>query len=109
VWEVELFFCQPTRGPSLDNFFNLLLTATSDTDTIDATPLLSYNWLSHPIIEQKHHKARLHQKNVYDENLHKPKILVVTKLREISEEDKKQFLAFQCRYSPTTPTTIEKP
>jgi predicted nicotinamide N-methyase len=101
-------FCQPTRGPSLDNFFNLLLTATSDTDTIGSTSLLSCIWLSHPIIEQKHQEARLHYNNVYDENLHQPKILVVTKLREMSKEDQMRFVAYQHRYSPIVPTTIEE-
>lgn len=102
-------FCQPTRGPSLDNFFNLLLTGTSDTettDTIESTSLLSCTWLSHPIIEQKDHEARLHSNNVYDENLHHPKILVVTKLREMSKEDQMRFVAYQHRYSPNVPTTV---
>ena len=102
-------FCQPARGPSLDNFFNLLLTATSDADTtdiIESTSLLSCTWLSHPIVEQKHHEARLHSNSVYDENLHHPKILVVTKLREMSKEDQMRFVAYQHRYSPIVPTTV---
>ena len=94
-------FCQPTRGLSLDNFYNLLLTATSsDTDSVGSTSLLSCSWMLHPIIERKHREARLHFNNIYDENLHHPKILVVTKLREISKEDQARFIAYQERYSP---------
>jgi predicted nicotinamide N-methyase len=100
-------FCQPTRGPSLDNFLNLLLAATLDKDPIGSTSLLSYTWLSHPIIEKEDHEARLHYSHVYDKNLHHPKILVITKLREISEEDRNRFVAYQHRYSPIVPKTVE--
>jgi len=92
-------FCQPTRGPSLDNFFNLLSTATScaGTDTTGSTALVSRTWLSHTAIDEKHHEARSQHDDVYDENLHRPKILVITKLREISENDRLRFIAHQRR------------
>ncbi len=95
-------FCQPTRGPSLNNFYNLLLTATSDgpADSTGSTSLVSCSWMPHSVIDQKHNEARLNFENVYDENLHHPKLLVVTKLREITKEDQARFIAYQSTYSP---------
>eukprot|EP00534_Pseudo-nitzschia_fraudulenta_P008364 CAMPEP_0201149666 /NCGR_PEP_ID=MMETSP0851-20130426/10924_1 /ASSEMBLY_ACC=CAM_ASM_000631 /TAXON_ID=183588 /ORGANISM="Pseudo-nitzschia fraudulenta, Strain WWA7" /LENGTH=572 /DNA_ID=CAMNT_0047426107 /DNA_START=21 /DNA_END=1739 /DNA_ORIENTATION=+ len=95
-------FCQPRRGPSLDNFFDLLSTArTLDANNeIESGSLVSCAWLSHPIIEGKHEEAISHHSDVYDENLHRPKILVVTKLREMNEEDRLGFIAFQDHYNP---------
>jgi len=95
-------FCQPTRGPSLNNFYNLLLTATSESSesSIGSTSLLSCTWISHPVIDQKHNESKLNFDKVYDDNLHHPKLLVVTKLREISEEDQARFMAYQSTYSP---------
>jgi len=114
-------FCQPTRGPSLDNFLNLLLSKTRDQPERKSSlssrlsqsnnslkknnsPLLRCSWLTHPIVEQKHQEACSKHNDVYDENLHRPKILVTTKLREISEEDRLRFIAYQQQYSPTKPT-----
>lgn len=96
-------FCQPTRGPSLDNFFNLLSTVSSNTDSIGLDPLLSRSWMSHPVIDKKHEEAISQYNSVYDENLHRPKILMVTKLREISEDDILRFIAYQERYSSVKP------
>ncbi len=93
-------FCQPTRGLSLDNFYNLLRTATSDSDETILSSLLSCSWMSHLVIDEKHNQAVLQFHDVYDANLHHPKILVVTKLREISADDIAGFIAFQTQYSP---------
>ncbi len=95
-------FCQPSRGPSLNNFYNLLLTTTSESSEAltGFTSLLSCSWMSHPVIDQKHNESKLNFDKVYDENLHHPKLLVVTKLREISEDDRARFMAYQCTYSP---------
>ena len=98
-------FCQPTRGPSLDNFYNLLQTAISN-DNCDepiAASLLSCSWISHPVIDEKHNQAVSQFHDVYDANLHHPKILVVTKLRELSADDITGFIAYQTRYSPSKP------
>jgi hypothetical protein len=124
-------FCQPTRGPSLDNFLKLLSTATeqpeqqkisvsspmSQSNNINTnnsttrkkkknSPLMRISWLSHPIIEQKHQEARSKHNAIYDENLHKPKILMITKLRDMIEEDRLRFIAYQQRYSPDKPTVV---
>ena len=125
-------FCQPTRGPSLDNFLRLLSTATeqpeqqkisvsspisqsnNNNNNNNSTtkkkkknsPLMRISWLSHPIIEQKHQEARSKHNDVYDENIHKPKILVITKLRDMIEEDRLRFIAYQQRYSPDKPTVV---
>mmetsp|Transcript_27767 Transcript_27767/g.31207 ORF Transcript_27767/g.31207 Transcript_27767/m.31207 type:complete len:629 (-) Transcript_27767:73-1959(-) len=113
-------FCQPTRGPSLDNFVSLLTKAMDQPERKSSlssplsqsnnnlrknnSPLLRCSWLIHPIVEQKHKEACSKHNNAYDENLHRPKILVITKLREISEEDRLRFIANQQQYSPTKPT-----
>jgi hypothetical protein len=121
-------FCQPTRGPSLDNFLKLLSTATeqpeqqkisvsspmSQSNNDNSTtrkkkknsPLMRISWLLHPIIEQNHQEARSKHNDIYDENLHKPKILVITKLRDMTEEDRLRFIAYQQRYSPDKPTVV---
>ena len=95
-------FCQPSRGQSLKNFYNLLITATLDKETSGSDSLLTCRWISHPIIDEKHHEASLKYKNVYDKDLHKPKILVVTKLRELTKKDQICFMSYQNRYSPIT-------
>ena len=95
-------FCQPTRGPSLDNFYSLLSTAKSDTNS-GKESLLSCSWISHSVIDEKHNQARSEFHDVYDENLHHPKILVVTKLREMFASDIAGFIAYQARYSPAKP------
>jgi len=100
-------FCQPTRGPSLDNFFKLLSTAVSNTDSSGSISLLSLAWMTHPIIERKHKEARLQHWDVYDENLHQPKILVLTKMREIAEDDVTRFVTCQRTYSPLVPSSTE--
>jgi hypothetical protein len=123
-------FCQPTRGPSLDNFLKLLSTATEQQEQQNSSisslmsqsnnnksairkmekkkknPLVRLSWLSHPIIEQKHQEACSKHNDVYDENLHKPKILVITKLRDMMEEDRLRFIAYQQRYSPDKPAVV---
>lgn len=81
-------FCQPNRGASLENFVSLLTTTSID-------DLVRLEWIKHPRIEQAHRKALNEMKNVYDENLHHPRLLVVTKLRDLTVEDREAFVLHQ--------------
>ncbi|VEU42809.1 unnamed protein product [Pseudo-nitzschia multistriata] len=101
-------FCQPRRGPSLNNFFNLLSTATSETGFTRSTSLLSISRFSHPIIDQKHDESLVQHSDIYDENLHRPEILAITKLREITENDRMRFISFQQRYNPVKSKITEE-
>lgn len=101
-------FCQPTRNPSLDNFSNLLTILSSSTTaaTVDKSdrlsfqpPLLHLEWMKHPVLEQKHKEASSNHTDTYDENLHRPKLLVVTKMREMLEDDRLHFITYHQRYS----------
>lgn len=76
-------FCQPLRGDSLDNFVNLLTCARED--------LVSIEWIQHAAIEKAHENALSQHKDVYDENLHYPKLLAVTKLKGVTKEDCQKF------------------
>mmetsp|Transcript_38551 Transcript_38551/g.93249 ORF Transcript_38551/g.93249 Transcript_38551/m.93249 type:complete len:442 (+) Transcript_38551:3-1328(+) len=76
-------FCQPRRGDSLDNFVNLL-TCTGD-------DLVSLEWIQHAAIEKAHENALSQHKDVYDENLHYPKLLAVTKLKDLTIDDCQKF------------------
>ena len=81
-------FCQPNRGDSLSNFCSLLEKSEN---------LLSLHWWTHPIVEDNHKRAEEQHPGVYDKNLHYPKIMLVTKLRDLTEEDCKVFLIHQER------------
>jgi hypothetical protein len=76
-------FCQPKRGDSLGNFVTLLKSAQG---------LASLEWITHPVVEQAHAKALKEQFNIYDKNLHHPSILVITKLRDMTEQDRQGFI-----------------
>jgi hypothetical protein len=86
-------FCQPARGNSLDNFFRLV-NCTSASLT-ERGPLVSCSWWSHPVIEQKHAESVTTYKGIYDESLHHPKILLVRKVRDMTEEDRLEFIIQQ--------------
>ncbi|CAJ1969927.1 unnamed protein product [Cylindrotheca closterium] len=77
-------FCQPKRGDSLDNFVSLL-ACVGDND------LVSIKWIQHSAIEEAHENASSQHNDVYDENLHYPKLLAVTKLRDLTIEDCQRF------------------
>lgn len=76
-------FCQPTRGDSLDNFYDVLLTTTKDV----TTGLVNLEWWTHTVLSDQEAQAREKYPGVYDVDLHCPKILVVKKLRELTRED----------------------
>jgi hypothetical protein len=81
-------FCQPNRGDSLQNFI-ALLTTTSTSD------LVSLEWIQHPRIEEANQNALEEHKDVYDENLHYPRILIVIKLRKLTNQDREDFMLHQ--------------
>jgi hypothetical protein len=89
-------FCQPQRGDSLENFCTLL-KVTVPTTTIGLSLLASLEWKTHPLLEEQHLRAlkENNSDNVYDPNLHQPKLLLVTKLRELTEEDCQAFVVHQ--------------
>lgn len=78
-------FCQPTRGDSLDNFCKLITT----------TNLVSLEWWSHPILTTKDEQATKQYPELYDRNLHCPKVLLVRKLRDLTEGDCHEFVSRQ--------------
>lgn len=79
-------FCQPDRSDSLNNFVELLMIPTD---------LVSLKWIKHPVIEREDKKASEEHKDVYDKNLHYPKILLIKKLRELTEQDRDEFVLHQ--------------
>lgn len=97
-------FCQPSRGTSLDNFV-ALITVTNcsqsngpEHDEIRVTiddPLVSCTWWSHSLLEEKHHQALQEHHEIYNESLHLPKILIVTKLRDLAETDRQNMMEHQ--------------
>ena len=95
-------FCQPSRGKSLENFCRMMETPPKNShegDDDNSGPLLSTRWFpqSHPILEEKHEEAlrKYSGTDVYDESLHRPKIWIVTKLREITSGDQDRFISVQ--------------
>jgi hypothetical protein len=84
----KAIFCQPNRGDSLDNFCSLLQTPNID-------GLVSLEWWTHPVLEEQHNQAEEQHPKVYDENLHCPRILLVTKLRDLTEKDCHEFVSHQ--------------
>eukprot|EP00934_Nitzschia_sp_Nitz4_P009136 Nitzschia sp. Nitz4//scaffold144_size56818//22159//23376//NITZ4_006533-RA/size56818-processed-gene-0.80-mRNA-1//-1//CDS//3329536504//9126//frame0 len=89
-------FCQPTRADSLDNFCQLLGTKT---DSAEDVPLLSLHWWNHPILTEQDKLAREadRDKGNYDPELHCPKILLISKLRELTEQDCLDLVQCQAR------------
>lgn len=73
-------FCQPNRSDSLDNFVNMVTESRVD-------GLVSIQWWSHSIVESAHSKAKEEYPALYDDNLHHPRILIVTKLRQLTSAD----------------------
>ena len=99
-------FCQPTRGDSLDNFVQLLNSSSSS--VTEHGPLVSCRWWSHPVIEQKHQESISKYKDIYDESLHRPKILLVTKARDMTEEDRLEFMVQQKARAPSLCSKIRE-
>eukprot|EP00980_Cylindrotheca_fusiformis_P019954 scaffold7025_cov123-Cylindrotheca_fusiformis.AAC.13 len=94
----KAIFCQPNRGDSLNNFVSLLASTR-------ATALVSLDWIDHPVIEEAHQRALNEEKDgVYDENLHHPRILFVTKLRELTDQDCRDYV--QCQKNRQNPTMV---
>ncbi|KAG7370177.1 hypothetical protein IV203_027923 [Nitzschia inconspicua] len=85
-------FCQPTRGDSLSNFCRLLdavtTTTTSTTCGGSDDALVQWQWWEPSILQEKHVQAKVHYPTVYDESLHRPKVLIMTKLRDMVEGDR---------------------
>lgn len=99
-------FCQPSRGKSLDNFCEMI-ESPSKTE-----PLVSTRWFpqSHHVLKDKHLDAlRKHaDTDVYDESLHRPRIWIVTKLREITKDDQHRFVSILEARSMSKPETVEQ-
>jgi hypothetical protein len=100
-------YCQPTRGDSLENFVTLLqfanstpvtgpppLEKESTTISTERNLLLSFMWWSHPVLDARHELA-IKDDDTYEESLHHPKILIVTKLRELAESDRQMLIQHQ--------------
>jgi hypothetical protein len=93
-------FGQPTRGDSLDNFVQLLNSSSSS--VTEKGWLVNCRWWSHSVMEEKHHLESISKyKEIYDESLHWPKILVLTKARDMIEEDRLGFIAQQKARPPS--------
>lgn len=82
----KAIFCQPARADSLINFFELLRICPD---------LSSLQWLEHPILQDCCARAKLEFKASYDESLHKPQLLIIQKLRDLSQKDCDAFVAHQ--------------
>jgi predicted nicotinamide N-methyase len=101
----------------IDKDDTIIHTPTQHSHTTEppTKPLLSWEWWTHPVVTQKHEQALQeypphdahddhndahdHTHNmmyhIYDPNLHRPKILLVRKLRELTEHDAHAFVAHQ--------------
>jgi predicted nicotinamide N-methyase len=79
--------CQPDRGGSSDNFTDLLMCLK--------VPIVELVTTNFPVIEDMHEKSLEQFPDTYDEQTHMPRIFILTKLREITQEDSQQFMAHQ--------------
>ena len=114
----KAIFCQPTRGSSLENFCALLQPVNRNDELIEQQgkafkaaekenyaiavndnghddKLVNMGFYQHSIIEEHHRKALNENNGDYDENLHYPKLLIVTKLRELTQQDCDRFISSQ--------------
>jgi hypothetical protein len=81
-------FCQPTRGDSLRLFCRLLDAAVTH-------GLLSWQWWSPNVVEEMHRRSLRDPKyeGLYEESLHRPKLLLLVKLREMTVQDQQTLIA----------------
>ena len=105
-------FCQPHRDDSLTNFVQLL-TATGDAGSDGGKEqLVATQWWTHNILEKAHENALAMNKSTerqrltgstnttmlcYDPNIHQPKILIVTKLRQMTRSDRDHLVNHQSK------------
>jgi Lysine methyltransferase len=93
-------FCQPMRGDSLDNFCHLLDVISfkghnnnnNNNSNNSNNPLVQWTWWEPDILQEQHVQAMQKHSDVYDERLHRPKILIVTKLRELTTSDRQTLV-----------------
>ena len=71
--------CQPQRGGSLDNFLELI--SSLDDRIFEIT-----KW-DNPELENQHLKSAKDFEGTYDEQVHRPSILLLSKLRPLAQED----------------------
>jgi hypothetical protein len=79
-------FCQPPRAESLDNFCKLLKSVPD---------LLSLEWVNHPMLEDSDVRARASYPDLYDPALHHPLVLMIRKLRDLTNDDCYAFVNHQ--------------
>ena len=79
--------CQPDRGGSSDKFTELLMCLK--------VPIVELAKTSFPVIEDMHEKSLEQFPDTYDEQTHMPRIFILTKLRELTQEDSQHFMAHQ--------------
>ncbi|CAB9508134.1 Calmodulin-lysine N-methyltransferase [Seminavis robusta] len=73
-----IYMCQPNRGNSLVRFLNVVRATGS------AEPLLSLEWIEIPEIENDTESPTTH----YDPSIHRPRLLLLRKLRAVEEADR---------------------
>jgi predicted nicotinamide N-methyase len=79
--------CQPDRGGSSENFTDLLMCLKD--------PIVELAKTSFPLIKDMHEKSLEQFPDTYDEQTHMPRIFILTKLREPTQEDSQQFVTHQ--------------
>ena len=78
--------CQPHRKGSLSNFVDLVKSREG---------LVEVEWWSHSFLDEQHRKATEEYRDAYDEQIHRPYILILFKVRDLTEEDCEQLVEFQ--------------
>jgi hypothetical protein len=86
--------CQPHRGDSLENFCLLLSSSSSSSSGPSKSPLFSLKWWTHSVLEEQHEKAVEQfgggggdNDSSYEETLHRPRLLILTKRRKLETTD----------------------
>jgi SAM-dependent methyltransferase len=71
--------CQPQRGGSLDNFLAMINTLEQ--------PIFQLDEWKHQELEIRHRQSVKNFEGTYDEQVHRPSILLLTKLRALTSDD----------------------
>lgn len=96
----KIYLCQPERGQSLHRFLNLIQTVNARLyDGHQIPPLLDIDEPIFPLLNTFHEQfltnatgatetSTTHGPNCYRPNVHQPRIIVLTKLRDLHEQDR---------------------
>jgi len=83
----QIWMCQPDRGNSLQRFLTLIEVVNRS--NLANGPLLQVTERHYDELDAKHQTfADVDDNNHYDPNLHRPRIFVLTKLRDATEDDR---------------------